>query len=108
MNDETLAGMVERIVSEVDPEQVYMFGSRARGTATELSDLDILVVERDPFGRERSRRREMARLWRLLAEYRVPKDILVYSSEEVRHWRGARNHVIAHALREGRLLHEKA
>jgi predicted nucleotidyltransferase len=108
VSDQMLAELVERIVKEADPEQVYLFGSRARGTATETSDLDLLVVEREDFGPERSRRSEMARLWRLLAGFRVPKDILVYSSDEVRRWRGARNHVIAHALREGRLLYDRS
>jgi len=70
--------------------------------------VDILIVEREAFGPGRSRRQEMARLWRLLAEFRVPKDILVYSSEEVKRWREARNHVIAHALREGRLLYDRS
>jgi len=30
VSDETLADMTQRIVREVDPEQVYLFGSRAR------------------------------------------------------------------------------
>ncbi len=103
-----LADMTEKIVSEVDPEQVYLFGSRARGSESDMSDVDILVVEREPFGAQRSRRGEMAKLWRLLAGFRVPKDILVYSSDEVKRWRDAQNHVIAHALREGRLLYDRS
>ncbi|MGE5557663.1 MAG: hypothetical protein ACM3WV_03515 [Bacillota bacterium] len=37
--------------------------------------------------------------------YSTAKDILVYSREEVERWRSARNHIIARALREGRLLY---
>jgi predicted nucleotidyltransferase len=99
--------MVEVIVQEVDPERVYVFGSYARGTARDDSDLDLLIVEREPFSPERSRRLEMARLSRLLARFRVPKDVLVYSSDEVAHWQAAKNHVVAHALREGRLVYER-
>jgi hypothetical protein len=47
----------------------------------------------------------MIRIWRALAGFTVAKDILVYSHEEVERWRGARNHVIGRALREGRLLY---
>jgi predicted nucleotidyltransferase len=100
--------MVKAIVEEVDPERVYLFGSHAAGTADSRSDIDLLVVEREPFGPTRSRRLEMARLWRLLARFRVPKDILVFTVDEVERWRGARNHVVAQAMRDGRLLYERS
>ena len=107
VTDAVLAEMVNAIVSEIDPERVYLFGSRGRGDPRESSDIDLLVVEREPFSPARSRRREMARLWRLLAGFRIPKDILVYSVDEVERWRNTRNHVVAHAVREGRLLYER-
>ncbi|MBI2842874.1 MAG: nucleotidyltransferase domain-containing protein [Armatimonadetes bacterium] len=107
VTEQDVAGIVDVIVREVDPERVYLFGSRATGRASETSDLDLLIVEREPFGPNRSRRQEMVRLWKLLARFRVPKDILVYSLDEIEHWRTARNHVVAHALREGRLLYER-
>ena len=99
--------MVDVVVKEVDPQRIYLFGSYARGQAGENSDLDLLIVEREEFAPERSRRREMARIWRALASFRVPKDILVYTQDEVAYWRDTRNHIIARALREGRLLYEK-
>jgi predicted nucleotidyltransferase len=106
-DNESLSEIVEAIVKEVDPEQVYLFGSRARGNHSEDSDLDLLVVEREPFGKGRSRRREMARLWRALAGFRGPKDILVYSMDEVRIWRAGHGHIVASALSEGKLLYER-
>lgn len=36
--------MVDRIVERFQPCRVVLFGSRARGTATEWSDVDLLVV----------------------------------------------------------------
>ena len=47
----------------------------------------------------------MTRIWRALTKFAVAKDILVYSHEEVEHWREARNHIIGRALREGKLLY---
>ena len=72
------------------------------------SDLDFLVVEDGPFNAQRSRRAEMTRLWKLLGAYRVAKDFLVYTAEEIEKWRTAGNHVISHALKEGRVLYERA
>lgn len=107
MDNESLSKIVEAIVREVDPEQVYLFGSHARGDQGEGSDLDLLVVEREPFGKGRSRRHEMVRLWRVLAGFRIPKDILVYSMDEVRMWRAGSSHIVARALSEGKLLYER-
>jgi len=105
VTDELLDGIVDAIVREVEPEQIVLFGSLARGEGTEDSDIDLMVVERDAFGPERSRRREAARIREAIWDVPAPMDILVFSRDEVEHWRGSLNHVIARALREGRVLY---
>lgn len=107
VTDDLLHKMVRAIVAEVDPEQVILFGSRARGDAREDSDIDLLVIESSPFGNGRSRRREAVRLWRAVSGLGVAKDVLVYSRDEVEHWRNSLNHVLARALREGKVLYER-
>jgi predicted nucleotidyltransferase len=93
------------IVKEVKPARIILFGSAARGQQHEDSDVDLLVIEDEPFGAARSRFRETALINRALAGIRVAKDILVYSTEEVERWRNSLNHVVAHALREGKDLY---
>ena len=105
--DALLDRMVKAIVDEVAPEQVILFGSRARGDTTADSDVDLVVVEAAPFGAGRDRRVEATRLWHALAGFAVSKDILVYSSDEVEYWRDSLNHVLARALREGEVLYER-
>lgn len=107
VTDDLLNDMVRAIVAEVDPEQVILFGSRARGDAREDSDVDLLVIESAPFGKGRSRRREVARLYQALSGLDAAKDILVYSRDEVEHWRDSLNNIVARALREGRVLYER-
>ncbi len=102
-----LRRMTEAIVKVADPEQVILFGSHARGEAGLNSDVDLVVVEAEPFGPGRDRGAEEARLWRALAQFHVRKDILVYSRDEVDHWRDSLNHVLARALREGTVLYER-
>jgi len=99
--------MAAVIVAAANPRKIVLFGSLAREAAGPGSDVDLLVIEDEPFGPGRSRRREMARLSRLLAHFRLPQDILVYSAEETEHWAKTRNHVIARALREGRVVYER-
>ncbi len=41
---DALEHVVRRIVAEIDPEYVFLFGSRARGNHRPSSDFDLLVV----------------------------------------------------------------
>lgn len=107
-DDIIITEMAERIVREVNPARIILFGSRARGLTHEGSDVDLLIIEDVPFGPERSRFRETARINRLLSGFGVAKDILVYSTDEVDRWRDSKNHVIAHALREGKVLYARS
>ena len=99
--------MVQAIVDEVDPEQVILFGSRARGDQREDSDVDLIVLEAEPFGPERSRHQELVRLYHAVTASGVSTDVLVFSQEDVDYWRGSLNHVLARALREGKVLYER-
>ena len=100
-----LRQMVKTIVNEVSPETIILFGSRARGEARPDSDVDLLVVETEPFSPQRSRRKEAARLYMALRNLGVSKDILLYSRDEFEHWKDSLNHVVGRAHREGRVLH---
>jgi len=108
ITEKDLEGIVKVIVEEVRPEQIILFGSRARGDSRGDSDLDLLIVESRPFDKTRSRRKEMARLWRLLASIPVAIDILLYSREEVEYWKESLNNVVGRALREGRVIYERS
>ncbi len=78
-----------------------LFGSCARGDASEHSDIDLLVIEDE----EPDRAREMVRLRRLLRPLRVPADILVYSENEVAQWGNQPGSALYWALREGKVVH---
>jgi predicted nucleotidyltransferase len=106
--DKFLDEMTRAIVREIDPETIVLFGSHARGTGSRDSDVDLLiVVDGEPGGQE-SRHEQEIRLYRALAHLRPPQDIIIASSEEVEQWRGDLNHVIARAIREGKVIYEKA
>lgn len=107
VTSDILDRMVRAIVDEVDPEQVILFGSRGRGDHRDDSDVDLIVVEAEPFGPERSRREEMVRLYHTVAKFPVSTDLLVYSRGDVDYWRDSLNHVLARALREGTVLYER-
>ena len=107
LTEKIVDGMVDTIVREVDPERVILFGSQVRHEEDDRSDIDFLIVQDHPFEPGRNRRQQMARIWRRLAHYPVSQDILIYTPEEVERWRHTRTHVIARALREGKVLYER-
>ena len=100
VTDNLLQRMLRAIVSEVYPEQIILFGSRARGDHCDDSDIDLIV-------QDRSRHRELVRLYQALAGFHAPADALVYSRDDVDYWRDSLNHVLARALREGKVLYAR-
>lgn len=108
VNDEILAEIVRTVIEEVDPERIYLFGSRARGDERPDSDVDLLIVDRKPFGPEHSRFREINQIYQALSSFRIPKDIVLYSSDEFAKWRTSINHVVGRCHREGKLLYERS
>ncbi|MBF0419685.1 MAG: nucleotidyltransferase domain-containing protein [Magnetococcales bacterium] len=102
-----LSTISARIVETIQPERIILFGSYARGDIHPDSDVDLLIITTETYGPHNSRRQVMARLWRLLADVPVAKDIVLFSDAEVTQWHTAKNHVIARALKEGKILYER-
>jgi predicted nucleotidyltransferase len=107
ITENLLKEITNEIVDKVNPVSIILFGSYAKNNAGVDSDLDFLIIEDQPFGQGRSRRKEMIMLWHLLKRFRIAKDILVYSIDEVNIWKTARNHIIARAMKEGKVLYER-
>lgn len=107
VTDADLVAMSARIAEEIHPERIILFGSHARGEANPDSDVDLLVITREGYGPHHSRRRVLAQLWRSLARIPKPVDIILSSLDEVAQWQDTTNHVIARALREGKVLYER-
>ena len=105
VSEDTLSRMVEAIVDATDPERVYLFGSQSKGGATEGSDLDLLVVKDLPTDANRNRFDEIDRIHSVLSSFKVPVDVLLYSSVEVDRWKSSVNHVIGRCMREGKPLY---
>ncbi len=76
---ETLPAAIEKLIREVNPEKIILFGSYAYGNPTPDSDVDLLVIVRtdEPY-RERYLRVAMALRPRLF-----PLDLIVKTPEEV-------------------------
>jgi predicted nucleotidyltransferase len=95
--------MVRRIVSQFDPERIILFGSHARGDARPDSDVDLLVVL--PVSGSRHEKQLEIRL--ALKDIRIPKDIVVTTTEEFLWRKEIPGTIERPAAREGKLLYAR-
>jgi predicted nucleotidyltransferase len=102
---ETLPGAIERIVTELKPEKIILFGSYAYGNPTPDSDVDLLVVMK-------TKAKEIDRyvaVSNLLYPRRFPVDILVKTPKELRAEAGKQgNFFMREILKKGKVLYERS
>ncbi|TKB92090.1 MAG: nucleotidyltransferase domain-containing protein [Nitrospira sp.] len=94
--------IVQRLVSALSPERIYLFGSQARGDAGPDSDYDFLVVVRTST-LPRYRRDQAA--FDALLGIGVAKDVLVLTHDEFERQRTVVCSLPATVEREGMLLY---
>ena len=82
-------------------ERVILFGSYARGDATEHSDVDLMVIAKNDLPRfKRSRE-----LYSLFRPHPFPMDIIVYTPQEFEKWKKSKVSFVSTVLREGKTLY---
>ncbi|MDQ7002735.1 MAG: nucleotidyltransferase domain-containing protein [Ghiorsea sp.] len=82
--------------------KIVLFGSYARGEASDTSDVDFLVVEENIL----SKVQEIMRLRRSVRSLRLPLDVMVASEQEVNDWGAIPGTALYWALKEGKVLYE--
>lgn len=93
----------QRIGRQFSAERVILFGSYARGLATEDSDVDLLVVAKTSL----PPRRRYGAVRRLVADFPASFDIIVKTPEEYTRWRSVVNHIVYFADKYGKVLYER-
>jgi len=94
---------VGRLVRTFDPERVILFGSRAWGTPTPDSDVDLLVVMEFE-----GRPVDMAVRIGAECDDRFPMDLIVRRPAEVQRRIAMGDPFFKQVLRDGLVLHERA
>ena len=102
--EERIEEMVRRIVSQFNPDKIILFGSHARGEAGPDSDVDLLVV----MPVEGSKRRKATDIDVALFGMDVPVDLIVLRPEDLERYRHQIGSIFYPALREGKILYDRA
>jgi predicted nucleotidyltransferase len=102
--DTILSEIVQRLVAALQPEKIFLFGSKARGDDNFDSDYDLMVVvsSSDLPGYKRDQAAHA-----LLYGVRAAKDIIVMTHDEFERKRTVVCSLPATVEREGRLLYAK-
>lgn len=95
--------IVDRIVASVSPKKIILFGSHAYGKPHADSDVDILVIMESPLPRYK----RAVPIYNALAGLLVPKDVVVYTPEEIEAWADVPQAFITSVMNKGKILYEK-
>ncbi len=92
----------EKIVREIGPEKIILFGSYAWGNPTEDSDIDLFIIQKS----SQSRLDRQAELRRKLWGSGVPMDLLVYTPAEIEKRLEIDDPFISHILNKGKIIYQ--
>jgi len=103
--DESLVKeIVRRVLAAASPDKIILFGSAATGEMTRDSDIDLLIVERDPG----DRRKKSVRLREMLCGLGYPFDVIVISTEWFEESKGVIGGIAYPANKYGKVIYEAA
>ena len=101
VHEQDIQQVAKRLGQAANARQVILFGSYARGEATESSDVDLLIIAESNLPRfKRSRA-----LYKLLRPYPFGMDLLVYTPQEIETGRQSPVSFVSTVLREGKTLY---
>ncbi len=103
ISEKILEQIKTRLVEKFHPIKIIIFGSHARGTADERSDVDILVV--DSF--DGKRRTVVVEMDRALRGIGIARDIILLTPKEYERDRTIPGTIARPASTEGIILYER-
>jgi len=95
--------IVNRIVQAISPEKIILFGSYAYGNPDADSDVDILVIMKSNLPRHK----RSIPVYNALRGLIIPKDIVVYTPEEIEEWANVPQSFVKTIMNKGKILYEK-
>ena len=100
---EELQEVIRRLADNLQPEQIYLFGSYARGTQIHgQSDIDLLVIVPDS---DLPRHKREALYYDTLWGLTIPVELVVLTREEFNRTKRVKTSLASTALKQGILIY---
>lgn len=104
VDDKIINEIIRRIVAAVNPLKIVLFGSWAYGKPKGGSDIDILVmVEKSGLPKHK----RAVKVYEALTGILIPKDIVVYTPQEIEEWSEVPQAFITTIVTKGKVVYEK-
>jgi uncharacterized protein len=102
---ERLETLIRRIVDRLDPEEIWLFGSRAEGRARPDSDYDLIAILPDGASPEAL---DLVKAWSIISGLGIPADLVPYTRSEFEEEKDAVGTLAKAAFHRGRRIYERA
>jgi len=102
---DVIKNIIQEIMQEfkIEINQIYLFGSRARGDHGKFSDYDILVVVNENITID-MKKEVSKKIRKLLARKSIDADIIIKSYNEFAYLKDKVGSIVKYADREGKIL----
>lgn len=101
INESLIHRITSKIVSDLHPQKIILFGSRAWGKASKDSDIDIFVIADSSLRRDQ----RSIRISRLFPDRFFPLDVIVYTPDELEVSIKKGNPFVLEILDKGKVLY---
>jgi uncharacterized protein len=105
ISEDILQEATRRLAEKFRPERIILFGSYARGTADDHSDVDFMVIT--DAAKRRNRHRMMSEMDGALRGLRIAKDIIVLTSAEFEEEKEIPGTTARYVSKEGKVLYDR-
>lgn len=82
--DQNLNEIVSKLKNHFQPLKIYLFGSRAKGTATTESDYDLFLIVKSS---DKTKLKRVQEAYQILLDRTVGVDIFIYTEAEFNDWK---------------------
>jgi predicted nucleotidyltransferase len=102
--DKEIQNIVKQLIDLYKPEKVILFGSLAKGTINQGTDIDLFIIKHDvpKLGVDRIRQLDE------IIKYRLATDFIVYQPEEVEQRLKLGDPFVKSIFEEGKVLYDAA
>ena len=103
ISKEKIGEIADKLAGQFKPQQILLVGSYARESATEHSDIDLIIIKDSTLPRhERS-----TDMYKILRGMKIPIDIVVFTRSEFEEAKKDKYSFVYGSIKNARILYEE-